>query len=543
MIKLKNRHNNVFLNSYLKDRTKMTFETLDVNTHNSYTLFDSELHKLPENNLPVILGELAAGYSLKKDIEHLLPQYRFDFKESKGSDLSKKLQEYFDRLMVDVTHELLGCYKNEDDKIKFNKRSFADFILSICNLVINEKDPDTLLIYNKFKGRWEDAAVPINRLIIELAHYVGGDIQDTWNSHLEKGITDILIRKTKLMDPRRFNNGYFPLGNKALEFKTGEIVEHSPRHFATMGSSVIYDPAEECPVFERFIQEIFQDEATVQFVQEWFGYVLSGSHKANALLIGTGKGANGKSTLFEVLGQLVGVENVTSAPLTNFNSDFGLEPMIGMKLNLATESDVDSFKTGKLKALTAGEAVSINRKNKKEVTLVLPTKLVFLMNELPMLNDTSFGFERRLLILPFKRTFSAKEQDKDLPKKLNSELRGILNWSIVGLKRLIRNDFHFTNSKPMKDSKEMYFGVGNPVDRFMKECIVSNPSRILESKDIFHAYNTWMMTKKYPFKGTDSPQLFWRMFKEAADVQLIQFKKSKSNGKTVVRDIDLKIEV
>lgn len=543
MIKLQNRHNNVFLNQYLRDKTRLKLEDLPINNYDSYTLFDSELQTMPEADLPVILGELASGYALQSEIRRLLPQYPFEFGESNGGGVSEKLQESFDRLMVDVAHELLGSYKNDDDKIKFNKRSFADFVLSVCSLVINEKDPDTLLIYNKLKGRWEDAAVPINRLIIELAHYVGGDIQDTWNSHLEKGITDILLRKTKLMNPRRFNKGFFPLGNRTLESKTGNVVEHSPSYLATMGSAVIYDPNEKCPVFEDFIDEIFQDEDTVQFVQEWFGYVLSGSHKANTLLIGTGKGANGKSTLFDVLAQLVGVENVASAPLTNFNSDFGLEPLIGMKLNLATESDVDSFKTGKLKALTAGEAISINRKNKKEVTLVLPTKLVFLMNELPMLSDTSFGFERRLLILPFDRTFSAEEQDKDLPKKLNAELRGILNWSIVGLQRLIRNDFHFTISETMKSSKERYFGVGNPVARFMEECIITSPSRTLESKDVFNAYNTWMMNKRFPFKGTDSPQLFWRMFKEAADVQLIQFKKSKSNGKTVVRDIDLRTEV
>src|SRR5699024_12409680 len=103
-----------------------------------------------------------------------------------------------------------------------------------------------------------------------------------------------------------------------------------------------------------------------------------------------------------------------------FNSDFGLQPLVGKKVNLATESDVDAFKTGKLKALTAGEDISINRKNKMEITTKLPAKLGFLVNEWPFLTDDSFGFERRLFILPFDKTFLPHEQDKDLPKKLNA---------------------------------------------------------------------------------------------------------------------------
>jgi putative DNA primase/helicase len=145
-------------------------------------------------------------------------------------------------------------------------------------------------------------------------------------------------------------------------------------------------------------------------------------------------------------------------PLSNFNSEFGLEPLIGMKLNLATESDADAFKTGKLKALTAGEAISVNRKNKTEITMILPTKFVFLVNELPILSDSSLGFERRLIILPFNQTFTPDEQDKDLSKKLTAELQGILNWTIAGLQRsdgIIT--FSLRNPEPWNKAKESYF--------------------------------------------------------------------------------------
>src|SRR5690625_3437160 len=101
-------------------------------------------------------------------------------------------------------------------------------------------------------------------------------------------------------------------------------------------------------------------------------------------------------------------------------------------LNIAIESDVDVCTSGQFKTLTGCEDIYINRKNKIYITTKIPTKLVFLMNELPLLSDDSYGFERRLLILPFDKTFTESEQDKDLPKKLSNELEGILNWSSEG---------------------------------------------------------------------------------------------------------------
>jgi len=175
-----------------------------------------------------------------------------------------------------------------------------------------------------------------------------------------------------------------------------------------------------------------------------------------------------------------------------------------------------------------------------EITTKLPTKLVFLMNELPLLSDDSFGFERRLLILPFDKTFLPHEQDKDLPKKLANELEGILAWALDGLKRLIANNYTFTISESMQHAKELYFGVGNPIEKFIEECVIAEPSHVMDARDLMNAYSIWMTHNEFPFKGTNTPQKFWKLFKEAMDVKLIEFSRGKSNGRTVVRDIALK---
>src|SRR5699024_219497 len=325
--------------------------------------------------------------------------------------------------------------------------------------------------------------------------------------------------------------------NLTYDFSKQVALTHQPTFLTTYSSPVTYDEASACPKFMSMLDTLFHEQDTKDFVQEWFGYCLSTSHKANAFVIGVGKGSNGKSTLFDVLAKIVGMHNVSSAPLSNLNTTFGLEPILGKKLNIATESSTESFTTAKLKAITAGEAVTVNRKNKPEITTVIDAKLMFLVNELPLLSDTSHGLVRRLLILPFNKSIPVEQQDKGLSKALERELSGILNWSLSGFERLVLNNYVFTESSEMLSAKNRYIGNANPVESFIEAHIIQDIGNRLYSSEVLTKYINWMQTQGLPLKGTGSPQIFWMKFKESMDTVGIHFTKSKSNGQSVVRDI------
>lgn len=537
MYKISNKKNLDFIRQYVDQDVK-----IDVKKQSDPKKLEAFISAVTEAELASVdvLEALNKQYLAPICISTLLEGNNINFSTDGNRVVPESIEIAFDELLLDVGQTEVEYFVSDSGRISFNKKKFAEVVMDLYPLIVDRNDPELLLIYNNKKGYWEEARQPLHRLIIEMAHSAGGNIEDTWTSCLEGSIIDILKRKVALVQSANFNKDHFPLGNLTLDSNTGDLVPHAPSHLATYGSPVNYNEEAAYPSFLTFLGELFDDETTVQFVQEWFGYTLSTSHKANAFVIGIGSGANGKSTLLDLLAQLVGIQNVASMPLSNFNSEFGLEPLIDKKLNLATESDVDAFKTGKLKALTAGEDVSINRKNKQEITTKLATKLVFLMNELPLLSDNSFGFERRLHILPFDKVFLPHEQNKDLPKELTNELEGVLNWSLEGLRRLIGNNYTFTVSKPMQDAKSLYLGVGNPIENFVNECVVSEPANVMPANEVINAYTIWMQKNKYPFKGTNSPQKFWKLFQEAMDVKLIDFSRGKSNGRTVVRDIGLK---
>jgi len=96
-------------------------------------------------------------------------------------------------------------------------------------------------------------------------------------------------------------------------------------------------------------------------------------------------------------------------------------------------------------------------------------KLMFNCNELPKDFDHSNAYFRRLLIIPFRVTIPDAEQDNELTDKIiQSELPGVFNWIIEGLRRLLKTK-KFTVSKIVKDTVESYKRESDSVASFTLE--------------------------------------------------------------------------
>jgi putative DNA primase/helicase len=54
------------------------------------------------------------------------------------------------------------------------------------------------------------------------------------------------------------------------------------------------------------------------------------------------------------------------------------------------------------------------------------------VNHRPKVADDSFGFWRRVRMIPFLRTFTGSADDRTLKNTLRAESSGILNWAIAG---------------------------------------------------------------------------------------------------------------
>jgi len=229
---------------------------------------------------------------------------------------------------------------------------------------------------------------------------------------------------------------------RLLESDDGPAIPAAREHLLTKLAPVDYDPEAACPLFEQFLSEIFAaDQELIAFVQRLAGYCLIGGNPEQYVAIWYGTGANGKTTLLEVLRAVLGDYSATvdpevlmSAERGGNNQLYALASLRGARLVTASETQEGrQLAESLIKTLTGGEPVMARMpygapfEFRPEFTPVLAT------NHKPEVRDTSHGMWRRILLVPFNVEIADADQDPALPDKLQQELSGVLNWMLAGL--------------------------------------------------------------------------------------------------------------
>jgi putative DNA primase/helicase len=95
--------------------------------------------------------------------------------------------------------------------------------------------------------------------------------------------------------------------NGTLDLRTGELREAAPDDLITLGTDVTYDIDAGCPRWLEFLHEVFNgDEDLIAFLKRAIGYSLTGDTREHVLFVLHGAGANGKTTLVEMVQRLAG---------------------------------------------------------------------------------------------------------------------------------------------------------------------------------------------------------------------------------------------
>ena len=219
-----------------------------------------------------------------------------------------------------------------------------------------------------------------------------------------------------------------------------------------------YNPKAECPGFRRFLDEVLPEKDVQIVLQEFVGCCLNPGIKLEKVLCCVGSGFNGKSVFFEIILSLLGEDNVCSYNINSLCDDKGYSrAMIKNKLlNYSSDFGGKIFSNGIFKQLASGEPVEARRLYKEPEIVRDYARLAFNCNSMPSSADTSFGFRRRLLIVPFNVKIDKSKADPDLAKKLKAELPGILVWAIEGLERFIRNGKKLSHSDTLDRLEQAY---------------------------------------------------------------------------------------
>ncbi|MCV7259199.1 DNA primase family protein [Mycobacterium shimoidei] len=295
-----------------------------------------------------------------------------------------------------------------------------------------------------------------------------------------------------------------PCRNGLLRLSDRAVLAHTPEHFHTMCLPFDYDGGAKCQRWMRFLDEVFPgDPQSHLALQQWFGYVLSGRVDLEQMLCVMGLTRSGKGTITHVLERLLGPGNFTGLPADHFQSNrFAYHALVGKSLATFTDARI-TFGRKLVEAIlniTGRDTVPIEAKYKDAVPTKLPTRLMFMSNEIPVFPDDTGAIRGRLVPLYMPMSFDGRgsnpKPDKGLKDYLvANELPGILNWALDGLDDLqARGDKFLVPESAMKYMRTIEDS-GSPIKQFLDECCVFGTDDIGEPYWVYkdELYQAWRM--------------------------------------------------
>ena len=262
--------------------------------------------------------------------------------------------------------------------------------------------------------------------------------------------------------------------NGLFDLTARKMRDHSPALFNVVSVPFAYDEnAAEPSVWLEFLDSVWsEDPESIELLQEYMGYILSGRTDMQKMLLLIGPTRSGKGTIARMLAALLGRGNVVGPTLASLGTNFGLSPLLGKPLAIVSDARLSNASptstiVERLLSITGEDMLTVDRKYREPWSGKLPTRFVILTNELPKFRDSSGAITNRLLILQMLESFLGRE-DHELDEKLRSELPGILLWALKGLDRLVRNG-RFTVPTESTDAVNLMADLASPVAAFVRD--------------------------------------------------------------------------
>ena len=303
---------------------------------------------------------------------------------------------------------------------------------------------------------------------------------------------DLMVPQDKFdVNPRELN-----LINGVLDLETGLLREARPTDYFFRQANVYYDADAECPQFKEFLRTIFVgDDELIAYLQRALGYSLSGAVTEQCLFFCYGDGANGKSTLLDLIYHMLG-DYSRSCPQHTFSDDKRTEQtndlarLPGVRFLRSNEVKQDSrMDENLIKKVTGGDVITARLLNKEFFDFVPQFKIWIDGNHKPVIKGLDHGIWRRIHLIPFRAKFTDALKDPLMPEKLRAEIPGIFNWCVNGYQYWSAQGL--MPPEEVKKATKEYRDDMDTLGEFMKEHTLRITGATTLSTTLYQAYCKW----------------------------------------------------
>lgn len=287
-----------------------------------------------------------------------------------------------------------------------------------------------------------------------------------------------------------------------VDLTTGRCVGHRRADLITKCATVPYVEGAEAPRFRAFLERILPDPEVRAYMQRFAGYAATGVIREHVFPVWYGTGANGKSTLAELMRRTLGAYAM-KLPAGYFEAtkyrghETEIAQLRGARLAIASETErAAQMAEARLKDLTGGEAVRGRYMRADHFEFVPNAKYVMLTNHRPRIASTDEGILRRIVLVPFEVSIPAGERVLDLTDRiLADEGPGVLRWIVEGARDLAGSGWRLMPPDSIQAATAEYLKGEDVVGRFLDEaCTVRPPGdRLVKSKpgDLQASFRRW----------------------------------------------------
>ena len=306
---------------------------------------------------------------------------------------------------------------------------------------------------------------------------------------LSVAICNILKGKLEKRDVWNKSENRIHLANGMLKIGAGTTVRHlsgfSPEYYSRNRSAYSWDLYAQCP---RFISELLEPALSAEdiiLLQKYAGQCLLGRNASQTLLMIRGTAGGGKSTLCEVIENVIGEENVTQLRVEQLTNRFESQRFQGRTL-LSGKDVAGNFLDSKgaymLKSLVGGDRLEGEVKGgnlsfaiRGEYNSIITSNSCLCVR----LDGDAAAWRRRLLIIDFDQPPVEKRIPFFSARLLEEEGAGILRWMIDGAIALLADLEQFgaiqlseTQTKRVED----LLSESDSIRAFVRDCIVKADS-------------------------------------------------------------------
>lgn len=448
-----------------------------------------------------------------------------------GNEIARKLKKYAHRIKIvtisdepkgDITDYIEDGHTKDDfikeiNKIEWTyapwinineknkKQTVNQGILIECiqdtlhYVTVGDMSSSNPLIYVYKNGVYENISKNILKGIV--SRYLSKELK---TDNLTSAVANMLMTKCPvdyrtLQGDREIIN----LKNGLYNIKTNRLEPHTPEYISDFQLDINYmDKPLNTHIWDNFINTLTEgDQEMKDFLQEWYGLILSNYDASivKCFTYLTGKGDSGKSIPLKVLNALLTDKLFMSLDVCKLGDRFSLGNVANKRLIACGDvvgRFIDDNSLGMIKQLTGGDIISIEKKGKDPLSIHYRGLMMFSGNHIPSFNgDLGRHVFERINIIPCNNVIPAEKRDKLFHEKILKEKDYIFKWSLVGLERLIKNDFRFTQSKKMLEAKEEYSLDVDSVRAFIRRNydITDKKQDRCKTKIVYEEYNNYCL--------------------------------------------------